>query len=74
MLVMVVMMMRLMLMQSRIKLDVDIIFFPRTFLTVVRTRLRLCACLPVGSPCRAQGMKPTLVYNHLKINVPKSFK
>ena len=26
----------------------------------------MCSCMPVGSPFRAQGVKPTLVRNHLK--------
>ena len=30
-----------------------------------------CACMPVGSPLRAQGVKPTLLRNHPTIEVQK---
>ena len=36
--------------------------------------LTLRACMRVGSPFRAQDVKPTLVYNHFRINVQKSFR
>ena len=43
-------------------------------LDVEYRRLFFCACMPVGSPFRAQDVKPTLLYNHLRINVQKSFR
>ena len=33
--------------------------------------LGLRACMPVGSPLRAQGVKPTLLRNHPTIKVDK---
>lgn len=44
----------------------------RTYIKSPLTWLWFCACIPTGSPFRAQGVEPTLLQNHFKIKVQKS--